>query len=59
MADGVKKDWRELCLAVSEERDSTKLTSLVQELIEVLDNSLHRSLFSLARTDKNRKLPEN
>jgi hypothetical protein len=37
MADGVQKDWRELCVAVTNERDSTKLTSLVQELIEALD----------------------
>jgi hypothetical protein len=37
MADGVQKDWRELCAAVTNERDSTKLTSLVQELIEALD----------------------
>ena len=29
--------WRELCLAVTNEKDSTKLTSLVQELIEALD----------------------
>jgi hypothetical protein len=37
MADGLRKDWRELCLAVTNESDSTKLTSLVQELIEALD----------------------
>lgn len=37
MADGRQKDWRELCLAVTNERDSTKRTSLVQELIEALD----------------------
>jgi hypothetical protein len=37
MADGIQKDWRELCLAVTNESDSTKLTSLVQELIEALD----------------------
>jgi hypothetical protein len=59
MADGIKKDWRELCLAVTEERDSTKLTSLVQELIEILDNGLHHSSFPLAQIGKNRKLSEN
>jgi hypothetical protein len=32
-----KKDWRELCVAVTNETNSTKLTSLVQELIEALD----------------------
>ena len=37
MADGIQKDWRELCVAVTNESDSTKLTSLVQELIEALD----------------------
>lgn len=37
MPDGTKKDWRELCLAVANERDQTKLSSLVRELIEELD----------------------
>ncbi len=37
MADGMRYDWRELCVAVTNESDSTKLTSLVQELIEALD----------------------
>jgi hypothetical protein len=37
MADGMKPNWRELCLAVTNESDSTKLSSLVQELIEALD----------------------
>ena len=37
MAGGMQKDWRELCVAVTNESDSTKLTSLVQELIEALD----------------------
>lgn len=39
MAD---KDWRELCVAVTNETDSTKLTSLVQELIEALDRGERR-----------------
>jgi hypothetical protein len=38
MAGVMHKDWRELCLAVTNETDSTKLSSLVQELIEALDN---------------------
>jgi hypothetical protein len=42
MADGMQKDWRELCVAVTNERDSTKLTSLVQELIEALDTGERR-----------------
>jgi len=37
MAEGMQKDWRELCAAVTNETDSTRLTSLVQELIEALD----------------------
>jgi hypothetical protein len=37
MGDGMQKDWRELCVAVTNERDSNKLTLLVQELIEALD----------------------
>jgi hypothetical protein len=37
MADGMQKDWRELCEAVTKESDSTRLSSLVQELIEALD----------------------
>jgi hypothetical protein len=42
MADGMQKDWRELCIAVTNETDSTKLTSLVQELIEALDSGERR-----------------
>jgi len=38
MAGVMQKDWRELCLAVTNETDSTKLSSLVQELIEALDS---------------------
>ena len=37
MADGMRKDWRELGVAVTNERDPMKLSSLVQELIEALD----------------------
>ena len=37
MADGMQKDWRELCVAVTTESDSTKLSSLVRELIEALE----------------------
>jgi hypothetical protein len=33
----MQRDWRELCLAVTNEKDSTKLTSLVRELVEALD----------------------
>jgi ferredoxin-thioredoxin reductase catalytic subunit len=37
MADGMQKDWRELCVAVTNESDLAKLSSLVQELIEALE----------------------
>jgi hypothetical protein len=37
MADGTQKDWRDLCVAVTNEKDSKKLISLIQELIEALD----------------------
>jgi hypothetical protein len=37
MTDGMQKDWRELCVAVTKESDSIKLTSLVEELIVALD----------------------
>ena len=37
MADGMERDWRELCVAVTNESDSANLSSLVQELIEALD----------------------
>ena len=29
MADGMQKDWLELCVAVTNENDSAKLTSLI------------------------------
>lgn len=37
MGDGIQKDWRELCTAVVNETDSNKLSSLVQKLVEALD----------------------
>lgn len=42
MADGMQKDWRELCVAVTNENDSAKLTSLIEELIEALDRGERR-----------------
>lgn len=42
MADGMQKDWRELCVAVTNETDSARLTLLVQELIEALDRGERR-----------------
>jgi hypothetical protein len=37
MSDRKRKGWRELCAAVSSERDSNKLVLLVEELIRALD----------------------
>jgi hypothetical protein len=37
MADGMQRDWREVCVAVTNERDSKKLSALIHELIEALD----------------------
>jgi hypothetical protein len=39
MTDGMKRDWRKLCLAVTNESDSTKLDSLLRQLIEALDEA--------------------
>ena len=50
-ADGMKKDWRELCAAVTNESDSTKLSSLVQELIEALDNGKRNWRHAIPPTD--------
>jgi hypothetical protein len=51
MADGMQKDWRELCLAVTNESDSTKLSSLVQELIEALDRSEQSCRYTIPPPD--------
>ena len=37
MANGIQQDWRELCMAVINEQDCAKLSSLVRELVEALD----------------------
>jgi hypothetical protein len=42
MSERRKKDWRELCAAVSNERDSNRLSLLIQELIEALDEQQGR-----------------
>jgi hypothetical protein len=42
MANDMQKDWRELCVAVINETDSTRLISLVQELTEALDRGERR-----------------
>ncbi|HXY07453.1 MAG TPA: hypothetical protein VEI52_06305 [Terriglobales bacterium] len=39
MSERKRKDWRVLCAAVSNERDSSKLGFLVEELIAALDEN--------------------
>jgi len=51
MADGMQKGWRELCVAVTNESDSTKLTSLVHELIEALDKGERSWRHTVRRPD--------
>ena len=56
LADRVQKDWRELCVAVTNERDSTKLTSLVQELIEALDRGEQVGVTPFARPTQSARI---
>lgn len=43
MADSKSNAWRELCAAAAKEQDAAKLTCLVNQLIEALDQTLSRS----------------
>lgn len=54
MSNNKKKDWRELCLAVSHEHDTTKLSSLVQELIDALDRAERGWRYPASRCRDNR-----
>ena len=47
MAHIEEKDWRDLCVAVTNEKDSTKLISLIQELTEALDRGKRSSRHTL------------
>jgi hypothetical protein len=38
MAASTEKDWRELCAAATVERDSEKLFSLVNQILQVFDD---------------------
>jgi hypothetical protein len=49
MADSLQKDWRDLCVAVIEEKDSTRLGVLIQELVEALDRARKTGLTPLHR----------
>jgi hypothetical protein len=51
MADSVEKNWRVLCVAVTNERDATKLSALVEELIEAFDNSEPSWLYACPSSD--------
>jgi hypothetical protein len=56
MSNGTQKDWRELCAAVSKETDPTKLSSLVQELIEALDQDEHAWRHTVRTPDATRRM---
>ena len=51
-----QKDWRELCIAVTNESDSTKLSSLVQELIEALDKANEAGVTPFSRPTQSRRI---
>jgi len=51
MVDGLQRDWRELCLAVTTESDPAKLSLLVQELIEALDKAEQSWRYSICSLD--------
>ena len=60
MNDGIQKDWRELCVAVTNETDSKKISSLVQELIEALDKGARSRQRGIPASDSiatNREVP--
>jgi len=43
MAESKSNDWRELCAAAAKEQDAAKLTCLVNQIIEAIDQSLPHS----------------
>jgi hypothetical protein len=47
MTEPIAKDWRELCFAAENEKDSKKLDLLIQALIQAL-GALHESWTSTA-----------
>ena len=56
MVDGMQKDWRELCAAVTSESDHTKLSLLVQELIETLDRANEAGIPPFAPVTQSRRI---
>jgi len=51
MSESTQKDWRDLCVAVTNESDTAKLSSLVQELIEALDRRERRRCYGIPLSD--------
>lgn len=49
-------DWRELCAAISRERDETKLLALMEELLAILDRRERPTL--VGSEERSRKTPE-
>ena len=44
------RDWREICQAVLSETDSKRLMMLVEELLEVLEQTFEHSPFEVAKS---------
>jgi hypothetical protein len=51
MSESKRDDWRELCAAAAKEPDSDKLVSLVNQILDVLDERQKQSPFSNLLTD--------
>lgn len=47
-----KRDWRELCVAVTTETDPTRLSSLIQEFIEALDRGERSWRHAIVQRDR-------
>jgi hypothetical protein len=47
MAEGTEKHWRALCAAAAQEPDSEKVASLVDQILEALDE--HREIIHTDR----------
>ena len=58
MSGSMQKGWRELCVAVTNENDSTKLTWLVEELIVALDRGERSWRHPILPSELNRNEPE-
>jgi hypothetical protein len=52
MAESKNNDWRELCAAAVKEQDAAKLTCLVNQIIEAIDQTLTRSPTLNASTER-------